>query len=256
MVATWVDADTFTVVGDQTSIFAVNRRVKCNCGVDGYKYGVVESSSYSSPNTTVNLTIASDNLTSNLASAEWSVVLPASEPDTFEACYVDAGAMVPCTTNGALQGTKEYGTNDIDLDYYAFDGGVTEERIQFKLRMPEGWDHGILKAKFLWSSAAGSTAADTVEWGIKAGALSDNDALDAALGTPQVISDALLANAGADLQISGATPALTVGGAPASGDLIVFEVYRNTDGTDDMAEDAWLFGVEIQYRVRKQIAAW
>ena len=256
MVATYVDADTFTVVGDQTSIFAVNRRVKCNCGVDGYKYGAVASSSYSSPNTTVNLTAASDNLTINLTATEWSVVLPASEPDAYEVTYVDAGALVPCTTNGALQGTKEYGTNDIDLDYYAFDGGVTEERVQFKLRMPEGWDLSTLKAKFVWSSDTGSTATDTVEWAIKAGALSDNDAIDAALGTPQVISDVLLADNGADLQVSAATPAITIGGTPALGDMIVFEVYRNTDGTDVMAEDAWLFGIEIQYRVRKQITAW
>lgn len=173
-----------------------------------------------------------------------------------EAKYIDAADMVPCTTDGALQGTTEYGTNDIDLDYFAFDGGATEERVQFKLKMPEGWDLGTFKAKFLWSSALGSTATDTVEWAIKAGALSDDDALDTALGTPQVISDILLIDDGADLQISGATPAITIIGTPVLGDLIVFEVYRNTTGADTMAEDAWLFGVEIQYQISKQIIAW
>jgi predicted porin len=83
---------------------------------------------------------------------------------------------------------------------------------------------------------------------LKAGALSDSDAIDAALGTGQVISDALLADDGADLQLSGATPAITVGGTPALGDLIVFEAYRNVSGTDDMTEDAWLFEVVIQYQ--------
>lgn len=177
----------------------------------------------------------------------------AIEIDTI---YIDAGSMIPCTTNGALQGTKEYGTNDIDTDYYAFDGGATEERVQFKLKMPENWDRGTIKAKFDWSSDTGSTAGDTVEWGIKAGALSDNDIIDAALGTAQVITDTLLADNGTKLQISGATPALTVGGNPAVGDILVFEIYRNTDGTDNMAEDAWLYGATIQYKKVGAVAVW
>lgn len=174
----------------------------------------------------------------------------------YDTIYIDAAAMIPSTTNGALQGTKEYGTNDIDIDYFAFDAGATEERVQFKLKMPENWDIGTIKVKFDWTSDTGSTAGDTVEWGIKAGALSNDDAIDAALGTAQVITDTLLANNGTDLQTTGATPALTVGGTPALGDVIVFEVYRNTDGTDDMAEDAWLTGITIQYSKAGVPVAW
>ena len=174
----------------------------------------------------------------------------------YDTIYIDAGAMVPCTTNGALQSTHEHPTNDIDIDHYAFDPGVTEERVQWKLAMPENWNRGTLKAKFYWSSATGSTADDTVEWGIKAGALSDSDAIDAALGTAQVISDILLADNGVDLQISGATPAITIGGTPALNDLILFEVYRNTDGVDDLAEDAWLMGVLLQYKKTRYAASW
>lgn len=174
----------------------------------------------------------------------------------YGSIYVDAGAMVPCTTNGALQSTHEYPTNDVDIDHYAFDGGATEERVQFKMVMPANWNRGTIKAKFYWSSATGSTADDTVEWGIKAGALSDSDAIDVALGTPQVISDVLLANDGADMQLSDATPAITVGGTPVLDDTIIFEVYRNTDGTDNMAEDAWLLGVLIQIKKTLYVAPW
>lgn len=174
----------------------------------------------------------------------------------YDTIYVDAGAMIPCTTNGALSGTKEYGTNDIDIDYFAFGGGATEQRVQFKLEMPKNWSLGTLKAKFLWSSDTGSTANDTVEWGIKAGALSDNDTIDTTLGTAQVITDTLLADNGTKLQKTAATPAITVGGTPAAGDMVVFEVYRNTDGTDDMAEDAWLMGVTIQYLRNGYVAPW
>jgi hypothetical protein len=176
---------------------------------------------------------------------------------TYETIYIDASRMVPCTTAGsAALATHEYGTNDIDLQYLAFDGGATKERAQFKMPMPEGWNNGTVKARFYWSSATGSTAGDTVEWGIKAGALSDSDAIDAALGTPVVISDVLLANNGGDMQVTAATPAMTVGGSPSLGDMIVVEVYRNTDGTDDMTEDAWLMGVMIQYLRNQTVAGW
>ena len=84
----------------------------------------------------------------------------------------------------------------------------------------------------------------------------ENDTIDSALGTAQVVSDILLANSGTKMQLTGATPAITVGGAAALGDLLVFEVYRNTSGTDVMVEDAWLFGVTLQYQKTNIVAAW
>lgn len=175
----------------------------------------------------------------------------------YDNIWVGAERMHVCTTNGAAALAKnEYGTNDIDLQYFAFDGGATEERVQFAMPMPEDWDRGTIKAKFYWSSATSSTTADTVEWSLKAGAVSDNGAIDTALGTAQVISDALLADNGTDLQVTGATPAITIAGSPALGDFVVFEISRNTDGTDDMVEDAWLFGVMLQYQRNKAVAAW
>lgn len=173
----------------------------------------------------------------------------------YQAVYVPAAGMTPTTTNGAAAGTYEYATQDINMDYLAFDG-ATEEYAEFQFPMPENWDRGTIKAKFFWTSATGSTAGDTVEWELAGGALSDDDAIDAALGTSQVISDTLLADNGADLQVSSATPAITIGGTPVLGDLIHFKVSRNVGGTDDMTEDAWLLGVWIQYKVTNTVSAW
>lgn len=167
--------------------------------------------------------------------------------DPVDTIWVPASSMIPLVTNTASPGTYEYGTNDIDVDYLAFDGGATEENAAFNIVMPDTWNLGTVKVKFFWTSATGSTAGDTVEWAIKAGAYSNNDALDAALGTAVVISDVLLADNGEKLQVSDSTPALTIAGTPAMGDMIHFRVYRNTDGTDDMTEDAWLIGVLIQF---------
>jgi hypothetical protein len=72
--ATYVDVDSFTVATDRTDEFNVGRRVRCDCGVDGYKIGTIESASYSNPNTTVNLTSGSDDLTANLDAVDYGIV--------------------------------------------------------------------------------------------------------------------------------------------------------------------------------------
>jgi len=175
----------------------------------------------------------------------------------YDYIWVPAGAMIPCTTNGATASTEEFPTNDIDLDVMVFDSASIEERTQFTVVMPPNWDRSTIKAKFYWTNDLGDSnvsPGDTVEWAIKAGALSDDDSIDTALGTPQVISDAVLADG--DLHVTGATPAITVAGTPALGDLVQFEVYRNTDGTDNMAAAAWLIGVLIQYKKNQTVSAW
>jgi hypothetical protein len=177
--------------------------------------------------------------------------------DAYDYIMIPAAAFEPCTTAGCGSGIYEYGTNDIDRYYLAFDGGATEERAQSPpFILDEDWDLSTVKCRADWSSATGSTAGDTVEFGFKLGAFSDSDPLDAALGTVQVISDTLLVDNGGDRQLSGATPAITVGGTPAARDQIVLEILRNTDGTDDMAEDAWVFGVWLQFKKTKSNPAW
>lgn len=170
--------------------------------------------------------------------------------------WIPAGAMISLTTNGAIAGTNEYATNDIMRDYFAFDG-ATEEYVAFTIAMPEGWDRGTIKAKFYWAPGdAACTAGDTVEWELGGGASSDDDAIDAAIGTTQVISDTVLAGKDGDTHISGATPAITIGGTPALLDLIDFKGSRNVGGTDDMTEDAWLFGIMLQITIDQAVSAW
>ena len=74
MLATYVGATSFTVLGNLETTFTAGRRVKCNCGADGYKYGTVVTSVYSDPSTTVTLSAESDDLTSNLTAVEYGVL--------------------------------------------------------------------------------------------------------------------------------------------------------------------------------------
>jgi len=173
----------------------------------------------------------------------------------YKTIYIPAASMTSTATNGATFGTYEYATNDINADFYAFDG-ATEQYVESEYPMPEDWNLGTVKVKVYWSSATGSTAGDTCEWEIQGGAQSNDDAIDAALGTAQVISDVLLADNGADRQLSNATPAITIGGTPVLGDMIHWKISRNVGGTDDMTENAWLSGINIQYLANVSVAAW
>ena len=175
----------------------------------------------------------------------------------YKTIYIDAAEFVPCTTNGALQGSYEEPTNDIDLDIFLFEGGATPQRIICKKKLDENWDRGvIIGAKVDWNSESGSTAGDTVEWRIKMGAIGDGDAIDAALGTRQVISDTLLADNGTDWQTSPKTPNVTVAGSPAVGDAILIEIDRNGPGADTMVEKARFQGVTLQIKLAGAVSLW
>jgi len=169
----------------------------------------------------------------------------ATRTGVYRHLYIAAASFAPRTTNGAEAATEEYVTNDITLDQYLFDT-TTEEGIQVAYMMPDEWDLGTIKYKIIWDPATGASAADTVSWGVRAGAISNDDPIDAALGTQIVVNDIVIAVG--DVHVSPASAALTIAGTPALGDLCVFQVVRNVSGTDDMVEDAKFLGLAIQYK--------
>lgn len=156
--------------------------------------------------------------------------------------WIGAGAMNPRTTNGAAPSTVEMATNDNSLDFLDFDT-ATEEGACFAISLPQAWNAGTVKAKVYWTAASGSGG---VAWGLRATSYADDDALDAAYGTEQVVTDTLItAN---DNHITAATSAITIGGTPAVDDLLLFEITREVaNGSDTLAVDARLIGVKLQY---------
>lgn len=153
-----------------------------------------------------------------------------------------AVAMTPRTTNGAATGTTETGTNKVMLATLDFDAG-TIEYAQFMFPMPKSWNEGTITAQFIWTAASGS---GDVIWGIQGIAISEADPLDAAFGTAQEVTDSLTtAN---DNHTSSFTSAVTIGGTPAEGDLVCFQVYRKaSDGSDTLGVDAKLIGIRLNF---------
>lgn len=69
--ATYISSTSFSVTGNQTALFTADRLARLYCGADGYKYGTIVSSTYSTVTTVV---ISESVITANLESAQAGVV--------------------------------------------------------------------------------------------------------------------------------------------------------------------------------------
>lgn len=159
--------------------------------------------------------------------------------------YVPAVGMYGATTNGAASGQIESSTNKINTKVLDFDG-TTEEYAWFALPSPDYWDLSTITVKFHWTAASGT---GDVIWGAAAVALSNDDAIDTALGTAVTVTDTLItAN---DVHTTSATSAITVGGTPAKGDYLFVRIYRDADAGGDTLNgvDARLLGVTIKFGI-------
>jgi hypothetical protein len=174
------------------------------------------------------------------ANPTWATVTASGGGSTN--VWIPASAWIPRTTTGAGIDSREQSTNKINTDELLFDAG-TDEFAQAMIVMPNNWNAGTVTAKFHWTASTGS---GDVVWGLQGRAYANDDALDQAMGTAQTATDTLTATN--DVDISPATSAITLGGTAASGNPVIFQVYRDADaGGDTLGADARLLGVEISY---------
>ena len=159
-----------------------------------------------------------------------------------EMLFIPAAAMKANVTSPASCGdTYDSGSNDLTIPVCAFDTGATEERADFQVAMPKMWDEGTITYQALWTNTLG-TAAQTVQWEVGCVAISDDDPLNAVMGTTVTQSDTWLA--ANDMHITAESSAVTCGGTPAENDYIAFRISRDTS-VDNMTGDALLIGIRI-----------
>jgi hypothetical protein len=156
--------------------------------------------------------------------------------------WIPASAWIPKTTAGCGVNSRETTTNDQNFDELLFDTG-SDELADALVVMPSNYNNGTITARFYWTAASGSGG---VAWGIQGRAFANDDALDTAAGTAQLVTDTLIA--ANDMHITSATSAVTIGGTPAANTPIQFTIYRDvSDAGDDLAVKARLLGVEIVF---------
>lgn len=156
--------------------------------------------------------------------------------------YIPASAMLKATTSGPALAQLESSSNKINFGVLDFDASA-DEHAHFQIPPPKSWDRGVIQFQIFWTTSATDT--DGVAWGLQAVAVSDNEAIDAAFGTPIVVTDDAQGAAN-EMLVSAISGDLTVGGSPADADMVFFRVFRDvSDGNDDMTEDARLIGIKL-----------
>jgi hypothetical protein len=156
--------------------------------------------------------------------------------------WIPASAWIPKSTAGCGVDSRETTTHDQCFDELLFDTG-SDEFADALVVMPSNYNNGTITARFYWTAASGSGG---VAWGIQGRAFANDDALDTAAGTAQLVTDTLIA--ANDMHITSATSAVTIGGTPAANTPIQFTIYRDvSDAADTLGVDARLLGVEILF---------
>jgi hypothetical protein len=184
-----------------------------------------------------------------LATASRFVSLPdasgtiALTSNTTTNLWIPASAWIPKTTAGCGVDSRETTTNDQNFDELLFESATSDEFADALVIMPSNYNNGTITARFYWTADSGSGG---VAWGIQGRAFANDDALDTAAGTAQLVTDTLIA--ANDMHITSATSAVTIGGTPAANTPIQFTIYRDiSDAGDDLGVDARLLGVEILF---------
>lgn len=156
--------------------------------------------------------------------------------------WLPASSWIPRTTNGCAEPTViEATTNKNNRRVLDFDKDAIEYA-QADVFMPQGWNAGTLTAQFVYET----TGTGDVIFGIQAVCIRDSDLADIAFGTAVEVTDTALDSG--DVMKTAETAAMTVGGTPAKGNLVQFQIYRKaTDGNDTLDQDARLRGVVIFY---------
>jgi hypothetical protein len=155
-----------------------------------------------------------------------------------------AGGGWPSITAGAVPPTiTQTATNLVNFYYIGFADG-TRTNANWAMPMPSDYNGGTITAVFYW--VCGNASTNSVRWGLQGRAYADGDAIDQAFGTAQEVTDANQAND--DVNISAATPAITLGGTPAAGNFVQFRAFRDpANAGDNLAATAELLAIRITY---------
>lgn len=157
---------------------------------------------------------------------------PAGVGGIYRDQSIEAGAMFAGPT-AATTGTYTNTVNDTLSDSWTFADAVTQST-RFALTFPDFWNVGTVKLK-LYATCDGTNTVTTTNlvWGVKAGSLAPLEALtNAVFGTEVFVTNGL-STVGNVLQVF-TTPAITVGGTPAAGHSIWFNIARQgANAADD-----------------------
>lgn len=160
-----------------------------------------------------------------------------------ETIWIPAGALIANVGAAPTAYVFDSGSENNIFRTWQFSASSTQA-VQFAIGMPKSWDKGPVTVEFEWTAEGGS--AGNVVWYCNAYAYSNDDALNTARGGTQSVTDAWIANG--DLHVTAETPAITISGTPANGDVVLYEFGRDAaNGSDTFATTSLLIAVKILF---------
>lgn len=156
-----------------------------------------------------------------------------------------AGTLFPATTNGcAALAQAETATNKINYKYLAFDAAAVEFA-WFAIPTPKSYNASTVLMRAVWTHPATVTNFGVV-WQFEMFSAANDDALDTAVGTAVTVTDT--GGTTQDFYQADVSAAITPSNTPAKQDWLFVRVSRlATNGSDTLAVDAHLIGVELYY---------
>lgn len=225
-------------------LFAAGMFVLCASNADRSKFQICQVDTYNAGTGALALLAPWVTSAGGGTFADWTISLAAVPQGIGKfAWYFPIGAMISRVTNGGAFAQLETATNKIMLDSIDFDASTIEYG-QFKVRMPKSWDLGQISFSATWSHST-TTTNFKVSWGLRAVAISDNEAADAAMGTPVYSNDT--GGVAGRIYTSPVSADMTVAGSPSAEDFVVYEIFRKADDAtnDTLAIDARLHGITL-----------
>lgn len=166
--------------------------------------------------------------------------------------YLPAAAFTPAVSNGPATTSAEMSTNKNVVNTLDFDA-ATVESAQVSYLLPPSFDaaNPAIRARVLWKHPSTSTNFGAV-FRLSAVAVADGAALDAAFGTAVSVADTGgTTNYG---YLTSETADITPGGTAQPLKLLFIKLERlATDGSDTMAVDAQVLGIELYFNVNAAV---
>ncbi len=162
---------------------------------------------------------------------------------TDEETFYAKDFLLPTTAPAGALAKAETPTNKVNRQFIPFADGAANN-IQFGWWTPSNWDLNAvkIKAQYIWDNPSGLTTEDVYVI-IKAVALRDEYPFETAFGSDVTVVD--LWTAQLDIAITALSGEITIGGTPALGCNVIFNVERKD--ADTLTGDARLLAVRILY---------
>jgi hypothetical protein len=210
-------------------------------------YNLVNGS-ISNANISASAAIATSKLDFSGGISGTGAITYASGSHPKRSIYLTAGGATVPTTNGAAQVQTNSGTEGRP-SYWTLDyDQTTDEHAFWSFVMPDSFDNAAATATIYWTTAC-VNAMHEVEFLLQFLGRTQDDAIDATMGSTIGITDNTPAGWTANDVLISPVTTIKVGSLCAAGDLVFVKLDRDANGTvaTNIAADAKVLGIKIEW---------